>query len=77
MCCIPNKVNMDQSHQVRKLHHMIRVDYQIHKQLFPRIRGNPKMTHATDNTKNKTNKIKYTGTSTFSRWENNQRAPKK
>ena len=76
MFLITNKGNMAQSHQVRKLNHVDRVDHQSNKQIFPRSRGNPEIIHATDKTRSNTSKIKYTDPTTCSIWDNNQRTPK-
>ena len=55
MFWILKKGNMDKIHNVRKLHYVVRVKYQSHKQVFPRIRVNPKRTHVTDKTNSNIN----------------------
>ena len=44
--------------QIKKLHYMARIDNQIYKQIFYKIRGNPERTYAIDKTKGKTNEKK-------------------
>ena len=77
MLCLPNKVNMDQSHRVGKLHHVARSYYQTHQEIFPRNVENPKRAHEADKTRSNTKERKYTGLPTFRGYDNNQSTTKK
>ena len=72
----PKKGNMAQSHWISKLYHMARINYQIHKQVFHRSRGNPERKHVTDKARSNINKIKDTGPPTCSIGNNNKLTPK-